>query len=121
MTGIACVSSPSLLDSPRDHVGSASEHRFPLCSLFAWGMNKNKVAAPHLKDTVVRVPENFQALDGMALRDVQFSNDVGVAVDASGNILQWGTGFDPVSPCPSQTLTGLDIEHVQISGSKVFA
>ena len=121
VTGIACISSPYLLESPLDHVSLASEHRFPLCSLFAWGMNKNKVAAPHLKDSVVRLPENFQALDGMALRDVQFSNEVGVAVDASGNILQWGTGFDPASPYPSQTLTGLDIEHVQISGSKVFA
>lgn len=121
MTGFAYISSPYLLDSQLDQVSSVSEHRFSLCSLYAWGSNKNKVAAPELKDAVVRFPENMQALDGMALRDVQFSNDVGVAVDASGNIIQWGTGFDPASPCPSQTVTGLDIERVQISGSKVFA
>lgn len=121
VTGVACISSPYLLDSPLGQVTLASEHRFPLCSLYAWGSNKNKVGAPHLKDGVLQFPENMPALDGMALRDVNFSNDVGVAVDASGNIVQWGTGFDPTSPCPSQTITGLDIERVQISGSKVFA
>ena len=38
--------------------------------------------------------------DGVALRDVQLSDDVGVAVDAAGDVIQWGIGFDQLHPEP---------------------
>ena len=56
--------------------------------------------------------------DGVALRDVQLSDDVGVAVDAAGDVIQWGIGFDQLHPEPRKTIIGLDLLRVQICSSK---
>ena len=59
--------------------------------------------------------------DGVALRDVQLSDDVGVAVDAAGDVIQWGIGFDQLHPEPRKTIIGLDLLRVQICSSKIYA
>lgn len=123
----ASVFSPFMAEPLTDAKASSSgvsvpsEHRYPLFSLYAWGMNKSKVAAPQDENSVVPYPEDMPPLDGIALRDVQVSDSVGVAVDANGNLIQWGTGFDEHAPQPALSITGFDIQRVQICGPKLFA
>lgn len=54
----------------------------------------------------------------MAWRDVQLSDTCAVAVDATGDVVQWGAGF---GAGPTKTLTGMNIRRVQLSGGKVYA
>lgn len=50
-----------------------------------------------------------------------------VAVDESGDVVQWGLGFDPASTpptsadAPHKTLSGKDIMSIQVGDHKVFA
>lgn len=86
----------------------------------------NKVAAPQKNKATVNVPLEIPAFDGVALRDLQLSETYGAAVDAHGDVVQWGLGFsdelDPkASLTPQRTLTGKDIVRVQLCGPKIYA
>ncbi|WFD30475.1 hypothetical protein MSPP1_001496 [Malassezia sp. CBS 17886] len=100
----------------------STEHRFPLFSIIAWGSNQNRVVAPSREKSAVRTPSPIPAYDGVALRDVALGETYGAAVDAAGDVLQWGVGFsgDANAP-PEKTLVGMDIAHVQLCGPKVYA
>lgn len=43
--------------------------------------------------TIVRTPRSIPYFDGVALRDLVLEEKHGVAVDANGDVLQWGLGF----------------------------
>ncbi|WFD19651.1 hypothetical protein MCAP1_001887 [Malassezia caprae] len=119
--GGCALASPLLADALFEAPPN-TEHRFPLCSFLAWGSNKNGVSAPGEKASTVPLPKVLQVLDGVSWRDVQLNDTCAVAVDASGDIVQWGGGFDAApDTAPTKTLTGMDIQRVQLSGGKVYA
>ncbi|EPQ28181.1 uncharacterized protein PFL1_04010 [Pseudozyma flocculosa PF-1] len=67
--------------------------------VYAWGSNRYNVVAPDAPQvTLVRSPRSIPFFDGVALRDIALEEKHGVAVDANGDVLQWGLGFfDPAS------------------------
>ncbi|WFD00535.1 hypothetical protein MYAM1_003284 [Malassezia yamatoensis] len=104
----------------------STQRTFPMCSVVAWGSNANKVVAPQSSKSSIKTPTSIPAFDGVALRDLQLGKTYGAAVDADGDVLQWGTGFmddqNPNSPIvPLKTLVGKDIVQLQLSGAKIFA
>ena len=120
--GGCALASPLLADAPLFEAPPPTEHRFPLLSFLAWGSNAQGVPAPDGKASSVPFPKVLQVLDGMAWRDVQLNETCAVAVDAGGDVVQWGTGFDASKEAgPAKTLTGMDIQRVQLSGGKVYA
>lgn len=71
--------------------------RAKLQGVFAWGSNRYNVVAPDAPQvTLIRSPRSIPFFDGVALRDINLQEKHGVAVDANGDIYQWGLGFfDP--------------------------
>lgn len=71
--------------------------RSRLQGVYAWGSNRYNVVAPDAPQvTLVRTPRSIPFFDGVALRDINLQEKHGVAVDANGDIYQWGLGFfDP--------------------------
>ncbi|CAO1617731.1 unnamed protein product [Sympodiomycopsis kandeliae] len=67
--------------------------------VYAWGSNRYNVVAPDSpQTTLVKTPRSIPFFDGMALRDVVLEEKHAVAVDAHGDVVQWGLGFfDPTS------------------------
>ena len=62
--------------------------------VYAWGSNRYNVVAPDAPQiTLVRSPRSIPYFDGLALRDIVLEEKHGVAVDANGDVLQWGLGF----------------------------
>lgn len=62
--------------------------------VFTWGSNRYNVVAPDTPlTTFIKTPRSIPYFDGMALRDLALEERHAVAVDASGDVLQWGLGF----------------------------
>ncbi|KAK0548618.1 hypothetical protein OC845_003487 [Tilletia horrida] len=78
--------------------------------VYAWGSNRHLVVAPDQPSVaLIRSPRSIPFFDGMALRDLVLSERHGVAVDANGDILQWGAGFfDARSRGAEGDLTSID-------------
>lgn len=72
-------------------------HRAKLQGVYAWGSNRYNVVAPDAPSvTLIRSPRSIPFFDGVALRDINLQEKHGVAVDANGDVYQWGLGFfDP--------------------------
>lgn len=63
-------------------------------SVYAWGSNAFRVVAPDWdSDAPVRIPRPIKAFDGVALRDLWMGQTHAAAIDAHGDLLQWGMGF----------------------------
>ncbi|SPO22154.1 related to FMP25 - mitochondrial inner membrane protein involved in assembly of cytochrome bc1 complex [Ustilago trichophora] len=71
--------------------------RAKLQGVYAWGSNRYNVVAPDAPSvTLIRSPRSIPFFDGVALRDINLQEKHGVAVDANGDVYQWGLGFfDP--------------------------
>ncbi|KAA8913916.1 mitochondrial protein-like protein Fmp25 [Sphaerosporella brunnea] len=89
--------------------------------VYVWGDNSGKVIAPDSKEKVIKTPRRLKFFDGQLLRDLQLSQDVGVAVNDKGDVLMWGNGYAPETKQPEPTLTGKNIEKVIISKDKIVA
>lgn len=89
--------------------------------VYAWGSNTGRVAAPESKETVVKTPRRIKFFDGMLLRDLKIDQEFGVAVTEKGDLVQWGTGFNPEDPRPTYTLRGKDITKLAISKDRILA
>ncbi|KAF2399733.1 RCC1/BLIP-II, partial [Trichodelitschia bisporula] len=89
--------------------------------LYAWGLNAGRVADPTSDEKYIRTPRRIAAFDGAVLRDVKLDKRVGAAVDDAGDLLLWGTGFDPACRAPTKTLTGRDLCAVALSRGRVLA
>lgn len=62
--------------------------------VYAWGSNRYNVVAPDSPlTTFIKSPRSIPYFDGVALRDLSMEERHGVAVDANGDVLQWGLGF----------------------------
>ncbi|CAD6975745.1 unnamed protein product [Tilletia controversa] len=62
--------------------------------VYAWGSNRHAVVAPDQPSVaLVRSPRSIPFFDGVSLRDLVLAERHGVAVDAQGDVLQWGAGF----------------------------
>lgn len=74
--------------------------------VYAWGSNRYNVVAPDAPMmTLVKMPRSIPYFAGMALRDVVLEEKHGVAVDANGDVVQWGLGFfDPSSRLLAENL-----------------
>lgn len=57
-------------------------------------LQRYNVVAPDVPlTTFIKTPRSIPYFDGMALRDLAMEERYGVAVDAVGDVLQWGLGF----------------------------
>lgn len=98
---------------------------------YIWGSNRQGVADVTSADSFAKTATRLAAFDGMALRDVKVSEDMGVAVLDSGDVCQWGrtfTGSPPpsrksgqVGAAPEVTLQGKDIVKVELSSDTIYA
>ncbi|GAA6000811.1 uncharacterized protein JCM10292_006439 [Rhodotorula paludigena] len=93
--------------------------------VFLWGRNSHGVASPSGSSTSnqVKRPTASAALSSLVLRDLALSATYGVAVDAKGDVLQWGQGFagPQETGTVEKTLTGKDlIKVVPTEEGKVF-
>ena len=62
--------------------------------VYAWGSNRYNVVAPDAPmTTFIKSPRSIPYFDGVALRDLSMEERHGVAVDANGDVFQWGLGF----------------------------
>jgi alpha-tubulin suppressor-like RCC1 family protein len=78
------------------------------------------VIAPDSKEKVIKTPRRLHFFDGALLRDLQLNKDAGVAVDDTGNILQWGTGYAADIKVPETTLRGKNIQRVVLTKDKII-
>lgn len=93
-----------------------------MLSVYVWGNNANKVVAPSKASAAVYEPTELPALEGTAWRDVQLDDTSAVGIDAAGDVVQWGAGFDPSAPTtPVKTYTALDLVKIQLVGPKMYA
>lgn len=107
-------------------------------SVYAWGDNTYRVVAPDLDGQHhVRMPRPISAFDGVALRDLWLGETHGAAVDANGDLMQWGLGFfypatrldrsqappsastQPLNPI--KTLSGKNLRKVVGTEGKLYA
>lgn len=88
----------------------------------SWGRNAHGVASPSSPASVpstVKRPSAAPALSTFILRDLALAETYGVAVDARGDVLQWGAGYGGQGV--ERTLTGKDlVRAVPTSEGKVF-
>ncbi|KNE69357.1 hypothetical protein AMAG_13724, partial [Allomyces macrogynus ATCC 38327] len=105
--------------------------------LYVWGSNAAGLVDPRTAPPVgsvstdptadvrgescVKRPQRMRFFDGVALRGVVFGDDVAVAIDARGDVFQWGHRFAPTAADPIRTLTGLDIVQVHVARDALFA
>lgn len=98
---------------------------------YVWGSNKKGVADPSSGDTYTKAATRITHFDGMALRDLKVSEDMGVAVLPSGDVCQWGHSFHgppvkrkkgvPVLTMePDVTLSGKDIKKVELGKDVIY-
>ncbi|GAA5879892.1 hypothetical protein JCM3774_002272 [Rhodotorula dairenensis] len=103
--------------------------------VFLWGRNSSGVTSPSspvdpasssssssstTTANPVKRPAIAAPLSDLVLRDLALAATYGVAVDANGDVLQWGSGFTPVGHV-ERTVTGRDIvKVVATSEGKVF-
>lgn len=64
----------------------------------AWGSNSKNILDSSATD-VLRVPTETSRLSGVAWRDVALSEAYGAAVDASGDVYQWGSELGDIPIC----------------------
>ncbi|KAI9834232.1 MAG: hypothetical protein M1819_003070 [Sarea resinae] len=89
--------------------------------VYAWGSNKGRVAAPDSDDAYVRTPRRIPFFDGLLLRDVKLDHYFGAAIDAQGDLLQWGAGYSKDTRQPLKTLKGKDLVSVSLSRDRIIA
>ncbi|KAJ3374794.1 hypothetical protein GGF31_006692 [Allomyces arbusculus] len=105
--------------------------------LYVWGSNAAGLVDPRTAPPVgtvstdptadvrgencVKRPQRMRFFDGVALRGVVFGEDVAVAIDARGDVFQWGHRFAPTARDPIRTLAGLDIVQVHVARDALFA
>ena len=53
-----------------------------------------------MSSRTVPTPSELDAFRGVGFRDVQLSKSYGVAIDAAGDVVQWGAGYDSDAPQP---------------------
>ncbi|KAL8290644.1 hypothetical protein RQP46_002902 [Phenoliferia psychrophenolica] len=98
-------------------------------SVFMWGRNTWNVVAPSAPESeLVKKPKVVSLFEGAVLRDLVLHEKYGLAVNAKGDVLQWGLGFDPTSSsssssdlAPQLTLRNRDVISVVASEAKVYA
>ncbi|KAI5806177.1 regulator of chromosome condensation 1/beta-lactamase-inhibitor protein II [Geopyxis carbonaria] len=105
------------LSAQHVQVKSSLEHP----GVYAWGDNTGKVIAPSSKEKDIKTPRRIRFFDNVLLRDLQLSQNVGVAVNDKGDVLQWGIGYDPNVKIPEFSLRGKNIERVALTKDKVVA
>ncbi|GAA5975619.1 hypothetical protein JCM21900_003377, partial [Sporobolomyces salmonicolor] len=94
--------------------------------VFLWGRNSHGVTAPPSPSSsspapeVIKRPLASPAFSNLVLRDLALSSTYGVALDAQGDVLQWGYGFSAPGTV-EKTLVGKDLVRVQpTEEGKVF-
>ncbi|GAA5928668.1 hypothetical protein JCM1841_002960 [Sporobolomyces salmonicolor] len=94
--------------------------------VFLWGRNSHGVTAPPSPSSsspapeVIKRPLASPAFSHLVLRDLALSSTYGVALDAKGDVLQWGYGFSAPGAV-EKTLVGKDLVRVQpTEEGKVF-
>ncbi|GAA6056491.1 hypothetical protein JCM3770_007028 [Rhodotorula araucariae] len=111
-------------DKGRWEAGGAGKETKP--EVFLWGRNTHGVVSPSSNSAVppsVKRPSASPALSSFVLRDLALSATYGVAVDARGDVLQWGAGYSSEGTAGvEKTLAGKDlIKAVPTEEGKVFA
>ncbi|KAJ1559158.1 hypothetical protein HK405_011774, partial [Cladochytrium tenue] len=94
--------------------------------VWVWGSNSRRVADPSVADDAVfRRPHFVEAFNGMELRDLKFAKTHAAAIDASGNLVQYGASLhelgNPADRRPLVTLRGKDLVQLAVTPSAVFA
>lgn len=117
---VAGMAKTALADAPAEAELPPTQHTLPFGEVFAWGSNKTRVVAPGSAAANVTVPTAIPELTG-TFRDMQLAATHGAAVDARGDVLQWGDGHAQGPGAPQRTLTGHDIARVQLTADKVYA
>ncbi|GAA5878420.1 hypothetical protein JCM1840_002579 [Sporobolomyces johnsonii] len=94
--------------------------------VFLWGRNSHGVTAPPSPSSSSSSPENVKrplaspAFSNLVFRDLALSSTYGVALDAKGDVLQWGYGFSAPGVV-EKTLVGKDLVRVEpTEEGKVF-
>ncbi|BFZ56477.1 hypothetical protein PYCC9005_003523 [Savitreella phatthalungensis] len=90
--------------------------------VYLFGSNKQGVANPSSNETYTKAPTRLADFDGMALRDLQVGENMGVAVLDNGDVVQWGDKYSGERAGKTEvTLRGKNIIRVQVSSQSIFA
>ena len=89
--------------------------------VWIWGDNNGKVAAPDAKEGIVRNPRWMKIFDGQLLRDLKLTRSFGAAIDEKGDLLQWGSAYNPDVRSPVHTLKGKDLASIAVSDDRILA
>ncbi|ORZ31530.1 regulator of chromosome condensation 1/beta-lactamase-inhibitor protein II [Catenaria anguillulae PL171] len=118
-----------------------------LTGVYMWGTNCNGVVDPQLSKTdpaaihvaqgptdmstdtyLVKYPKRVHAFNGMRFRHVALAESSAAAIDANGDLYQWGSGFSNSQDTsasstvpPTKTLVGHDLVRVSLSKDHLFA
>lgn len=88
--------------------------------VYAWGSNAGRVVAPDSSESFIKTPRRLAFFDGKLLRDLKLDRLFGAAIDESGNLLQWGTGYSQDCTTPATTLRGKDLVSLQVSRDRIL-
>ena len=89
--------------------------------VWIWGDNNGKVAAPDAKEGIIRNPRWLKLFDGQLLRDLKLTRTFGAAIDERGDLLQWGSDYNPDVLNPVHTLRGKNLTHLAVSQDRILA
>lgn len=88
--------------------------------LYIWGDNSQFITSldPSVGD--VRYPMRHDWFDGKKLRSVELGGNSALAIDANGDLIQWGRGFN--GGCiPEYTVKGEKLIQAKLSGGTIYA
>lgn len=88
--------------------------------VYAWGSNTGRVVAPDITENIVKTPRRLPFFNGMLLRDIKLSRNLGAAIDEQGDLLQWGISYAPDTKIPVKTLKGKDLIALCLSRDRIL-
>ncbi|KAI9350038.1 regulator of chromosome condensation 1/beta-lactamase-inhibitor protein II [Zopfochytrium polystomum] len=95
--------------------------------VWVWGSNAGRVGDPsEQENTVFRQPHFVKAFSGTPLRDLKVAKTHAAAIDAKGNLLQYGSSIHAVGNgnsdlTPMKTVTNKDLVQLAVTPSSVIA
>jgi alpha-tubulin suppressor-like RCC1 family protein len=96
-----------------------------VAAVYLWGDNRQGLIPFSLKtETSMPYPTPIPFFEGKKIRDISFAEKHAAALDASGNLYQWGAGFQGVDAGDLATLRangGYLIPKITFSGKKLVS
>ncbi|KAK9457567.1 regulator of chromosome condensation 1/beta-lactamase-inhibitor protein II [Dipodascopsis uninucleata] len=88
--------------------------------VYTWGYNEKHSIGPGYDQKIIRTPRLLSYFNGVALRDLAISDDVGAALNSKGDLFLWGDSYDEECKQPELVVSGKDFSNIKISNDRIY-